>query len=339
MASRFVVARPARDGYTAVEEWSGTCRATEQSSATGFVELMTNRHECAFATSTFRQNGCIRLALGLICVSSLTDVGCTPVARWASGGWVADYDAAEKDVRRSRRGLLIYFSDPRPDLDDTTEKALQENVVKNRVHELVRCRLFKSYEPDRRYVAQFGVRRAPALIVVHADGTYHSHTGSMSSEQIMVFLDSAKPPGALPRINPHIPRQPDYIWHTTLDEAERTGAQTNLPVLIVYHRSLSQDWQRLNALLAKREVYHRFQDMVHCRIGLLNPWTSAYITRFGALALPAIVILRPDGSFNALEMPTSYEAVIQFADMTTSDEQTDEARVTKHLSTTGAASP
>jgi hypothetical protein len=68
-------------------------------------------------------------------------------------------------------------------------------------------------------------------------------------------------------------------------------------------------------LLARQEVYKRFADMVHCRVNTFNPWTKAYITEFGALKLPALVIAKGDGSNHVLEMPASYGAVVRFADL------------------------
>jgi hypothetical protein len=54
--------------------------------------------------------------------------------------------------------------------------------------------------------------------------------------------------------------------------------------------------------------------MVHCRVGVGGLSTDAYITRFGALMLPAVVIAHRNGTFDVLEMPMSYEAVVRFAD-------------------------
>ncbi|MDO8632694.1 MAG: hypothetical protein Q7R41_19600, partial [Phycisphaerales bacterium] len=36
--------------------------------------------------------------------------------------------------------------------------------------------------------------------------------------------------------------------------------------------------------------------------------------RFGVKNLPALVIVEPEGNARALELPTSYEAIVRFAD-------------------------
>jgi hypothetical protein len=227
---------------------------------------------------------------------------------------VADYEAAEQRVLDTGRDLLIYYDKARHKADPSMEKALKSPPLEELTGRCVRCRLFKSHEPDRRYVAQFGVDRTPALIIVHADGTYHARTGSLSSAQMATFLAGAVPPGAQPRIDRYLPRQPRYRWHRGIDAAEEVSRRTQRPILIVYHRALSRDWSRLEQMLTRREVYGRFGNLVHCRIGTFNPWIRAYITRFGALQLPALVVLRCDGTFETLELPASYASVVRFAD-------------------------
>lgn len=234
--------------------------------------------------------------------------------RWVLGGWVADYQTAEQRVRETGRPLLIRYEERIHQTDKSSEEGSNSSLVKRLTANHVRCRLFRSYEPHRRYVAQFGVDRAPALIVVHRDGTYHSHVGLMSSREAASFLANAQPPGAKPRLDPYIPRKPRYRWHRTIEEAEETALRRQQATLIVFHRTLTSDWPRVRKILDRSEVYARFANLVHCRVGVLNPWSNASITRFGALKLPAIVLLHRDGTFHALELPTSYEAVVLFAD-------------------------
>ncbi len=178
----------------------------------------------------------------------------------------------------------------------------------------IRCKLPKTYEPNRRYVGQFGVDRAPALIVVHGDGTYHARSGSMSAADVAAFLAHATPPGQRPEINPYIKRRVRYEWHRSIEEAEEEAQQTGRAVFTVFYRSFSSDWQVLRKLLSRQEVYSRLADMVHCRIGVLGFSGRAQGTRFGALTLPAVVIAHRDGTHDALELPQSYEAIVRFAD-------------------------
>lgn len=244
----------------------------------------------------------------------LSASGCASLNRWTSAGWVADYDTAERLSRAPGSELLILFKDPRPGADDSLEKALNDGPVKELISGYVRCRLFKSYEPDRRYVAQYGVHRAPALIVVHKDGTYHARSGAMPATEVAAFLSSSRSPGERPRINPNIPRRPIYNWRRSIDEAEKIAVRTNQEILVVFHRSLSSDWLNLKKFFSRREVHARLADMVHCRIGLMNFLASTHDTRFGILRLPALVIVHRDGTHGVLELPTCYEAIIRFAD-------------------------
>lgn len=245
----------------------------------------------------------------------LFSIGCTgSLDRWVPGVWVADYEAAEQHIAETGRPMLIHYEKGSHQADKSSDAVLNSSLVKRLSANHVRCRLFRSFEPHRRYVAQFGVDRAPALIVVHRDGTYHSRVGLMSSAEAATFLVNAQPPGAKPRIDPYLPRSPRYHWHQRIEEAERTAQRAQAPVLIVFHRTLTSDWARLERILTRREVHTRFANLVHCCVGVLNPWSKAYITRFGALKLPAIVLLRRDGTFEVLELPTSYAAVALFAD-------------------------
>ncbi len=251
----------------------------------------------------------------VICLFALLSApSCASLNRWTSSGWVADYDTAEQQVRESGSELLILFKDPRRGADDSVEKALDDEPIKGLISEYVRCRLFKSYEPDRRYVAQYGVRRAPALIVVHKDGTYHARSGAMPATEVAAFLSNSRPPGERPTINPNIPRRPHYDWQRSIDEAEKIAMRTNQEILVVFHRSLSSDWLKLKKFFSRREVHARLADMVHCRIGFTKILASTHDTPFGILRLPALVIVRRDGTHGVLELPTCYEAIIRFAD-------------------------
>lgn len=277
---------------------------------------MDRRDKVAWTDRSLRPPGQLRCSLVLMCaLGAVVCSGCVPaLTRWASDGWLADYDTAEQRQRESGRELLILYKDTRPGADTSMEKALASPPVKEVIRDYVRCGLFKSYEPHRRYVAQYGIDRAPAVILVHRDGTYHARSGHMSTAKLAAFLARAKPPGARPVINPYIPRRPRYDWHGSIEKARQVARLTGRPLLIVFYRTLSRDWQELNKLLSRQEVYRRFADMVPCRIGLTSLSADAYITQFGALKLPAIVIADRDGGRRVLELPRSYEAVVRFAD-------------------------
>lgn len=248
----------------------------------------------------------VALALAAGCSSTLS--------RWRFSGWYADYNAAEARMAESGQEMLIFFRAVDQDRPDPTFDALRNDPLKQQTVQYVLCSLYRSYEPDRRYAAQYGVERAPALIVVHRDGTYHARTGDASAAQISEFLDSAQPPGAAPVLNPHIPRETTYVWYSSLEAAEAAAQKTGQSILIVFDRWWSRDRRKVEKLLDHREVYSRFAGMVHCRPGSIWGLNDQSTARFGVENLPALVVVHPDGSYQALELPTSYEAIARFAD-------------------------
>jgi len=241
--------------------------------------------------------------------------GCSSTwGRWRPNGWDADYCAAEARAAESGGEMLIFYRAVDQGRPDPTFDALRSDPLKQQTARYVRCSLYRSYEPDRRYAAQYGVERAPALIVVHNDGTYHARTGLTSAEQISEFLAAAQPPGATPVLNPYIPRETNYAWHSSVESAEATAQKTGQSILIVFDRWWSRDRRKLEKLLERREVYGRFARMVHCRPGSILGLGDQSMARFNVKNLPALVIVHPDGSHYVLELPTSYEAVVRFAD-------------------------
>ncbi|MBI4718057.1 MAG: hypothetical protein HY763_09655 [Planctomycetes bacterium] len=253
--------------------------------------------------------------LGLLLLP--TAGGCTLLRMPASArGWWMDIDTAEHAAAKRGAPMLVYYHQPRPGERDPLELLLKDRNLRRKFKEYVRCRLYHAYEPDRRYAAQFGVQFAPSWIVVHPDGTYHALTRTASADELKGFLERAVPPGQPPRLNPHIPRKARYAWHKDLGAAQAAAQRSGRPLLIVYHRALTRDWRKLTDLLERHEVYSRVADMVHCRVTALNPWARAYISGYGVLQLPALVVVRPDGGYRALEQPTSLEVMARFVDET-----------------------
>lgn len=245
----------------------------------------------------------------------LTASGCSSrLAQFTRHRWVADYEVAERRSDEVNQEILIFYLDDRLNRDRQIEDALRTQEVKDLADDYIACTLVRSYEPDRRYVAQYGVTNAPALIVVHRDGTYHATSQATTTPGILRFLAEAQAPGQAPSINPYLPRRVEYTWVDSLDVAQQKASESGQPMLVVFYRRASGDWRQLSKLLERREVGRRVSDMVHCRVRLAWPWSKAYITRFGALKLPAVVIAHPDGSFDSIELPTSYEVIVRLAD-------------------------
>ena len=250
-----------------------------------------------------------------ICAAALLGcVGCAGFGGWAKAKWHTDYDSAESAVRETGQSMVVRFVSPRTSRPDPLDRVFKNTRVSSRLSDYVCCALYRSYEPDRRYVSQFGVRRSPAVIVVHPDDTYHAKTGYMSAEEFLVFLDDAEPPGAPAIINPHIPRQAHYHWIDDLDEVFESVRETGRPGLIVYHRGFTGDFRAIQEMMSKHEVYTRVCHMVHGHEGGWNRWATTRETPFGEIALPAIVLLQSDGSHEVLEMPDSSQSIARFVD-------------------------
>ena len=243
--------------------------------------------------------------------------GCTlSLPRWNANRWLGDFDLAERQMTESGQELLILYLGGSRGQASPLQETFASGSLKALVDGKVRCILSKPYEPDRRYVSQFGVDRAPAVILIHTDGTYHARTGPMTPDDVQAFLASATPPGAKPVINPHIARRAHYDWVDSLETAQAQAKEAARPLLIVYYRKLSRDWYSLNKLLRRHEVYSRLAGTTPCRIGLFGLSLDTAETPFGTLRLPAMVIVRTDGRHDVLETPTSFESIVLFADQT-----------------------
>jgi len=245
-------------------------------------------------------------------VAGLT--GCVAAQSLTRPRWIANYDKAERRHREVGGEMLMWYKEARPGIPDPLQSAFDTPELRKRIKGYLRCSLVRSYEPDRRYVGQYGVERAPAVIVVHDDGTYHAQSGRMSPEDIIRLLDDAQAPGARPNANPYLHREPHYTWLDSLDKATTTAESEDKEIVVVFHRSLTPDWRRLKKILDERTVFSRFENMIHCRVATLAASADSVQERFGISQMPAIAIVHRDGTFDVLELPTSFEAVVRFAD-------------------------
>ncbi len=124
--------------------------------------------------SALRRGACIAVCLTIL----LGAAGCSGFGRWLGPRWHADFDSAEAALCQSNKSLLIRYVEPKPGRPDALDGVFAGEAVSQRLGDYVCCRLYKSYEPDRRYVGQYGVQRAPAVIVVHPNQTYHASVGA-----------------------------------------------------------------------------------------------------------------------------------------------------------------
>jgi hypothetical protein len=136
----------------------------------------------------------------------------------------------------------------------------------------------------------------------------------MSSDAVHRFLTEAKPPGDHPTLNPFIPRRTEYQWHRQWHSAQSAAQQSGRPMLVVMDRALSSDERKLDTMLSRPEVHRRFRDFVHCRIQTFNVLAQSMTMPWGQVRLPAMAVVDGEKVLGVLEMPTTYESVVHFAD-------------------------
>lgn len=247
------------------------------------------------------------VALCLGCVAA----GCVTNLRWPQPGWHYDYESAQARAGREGATLLVYYSESRPGTHDPLRDALRNPELSRGCTRFVRCRLYVSHEPDRRFVGQYGVSRAPAWIIIHPDGTYHSRTGAVSVEEVLSFIQEAQPPGQPPQGYAFLPARSGAGWPTDLPAAEAEAEREGCPLVVLYTRLLSRDWSKLEPLLDTTEVRRALSGHARCRVDIAGPWTEEAETPFGRLRLPAMIVRRVDGTSEVIERPNSARAIVQ----------------------------
>lgn len=238
-----------------------------------------------------------------------------PAGVWPDGIWVADYERAEQLACQSGRGTLYLFTKNDLTREDAVREYLEDPASRSAVANYQPAILFQRNESDRRYAAQFGVTRTPAVIVLHPDGTYHATQGSLTPDRITAFLAGSSPPGAWPTSNSYLARQLGFAWHRDWESARQASQAGGKPIFVVLERWMSRDWDALRPMLERREVYSRTANMIHCRPA--TAWSSAsdVASQLGIENLPAIAIVPADaGEPSNFELPTSYEAIVRFLD-------------------------
>lgn len=237
-----------------------------------------------------------------------------PAGVWPDGVWVADYERAEEIAAQSGQGILYLFTPTDRTRPDELREWLVDPSKRGIAAEYLPAMLFRRNENDRRYAAQFGVQRAPGVIVVHPDGTYHSVQGSLSPDAVTTFLTQSTPPGAAPAWNPLIPRRGGFAWYRDWAAARSASQQTGRPIFVVLERWMSRDWDTLKPMIERREVQSRTVGMIPCRPSTIWSSSTDVAAELKVSKLPAVAIVPAEGEPSTLEMPNSYEAIVRFID-------------------------
>ena len=238
-----------------------------------------------------------------------------PAGVWPTGIWVPDYEQAEQLASESGRGTLFLFTQKDLTRDDAVRNLLEDPATRGVAADYIPAILFQRNESDRRFAAQFGITRAPSVILLHPDGTFHATQGSLTPEKLTAFLTASAPPGSAPTVNPHVARRLGYAWIRDWEAAQQASQASGRPIFLVLERWMSRDWDALRPMLERREVYSRTANMVHCRPSTAWSSSTAVASQLGIENLPAIAIVPADGGEpSILELPSSYESIVRFAD-------------------------
>lgn len=241
----------------------------------------------------------------------MLQTGCATVSLWPQPNWHHDFESAQSRARTESAATLVYYSEARPGRHDPLKDALRDPELAAASSHFVRCRLYVSHEPDRRFVGQYGVTRAPAWIVIHPDGTYHSRMGAVASADIAAFIRESQPPGEAPAAYGYLVSARNRPSYSDLSAAEEVAVKEQRPLLVIYTRLMSRDWAKLEPLMNSMEVRRAGTGIVQCRMDIGSPWSETADTKFGPLRLPALVMQHPDGSSAQLEQPNSARSIVE----------------------------
>jgi hypothetical protein len=254
-----------------------------------------------------------------ICLKAAAGRGAAILLALLVGGcgppWVYSYVEAEKLGKAAERPILVFYRDH---LDPQCGQMLKTlNTTATRVtnhRNMVRCSLLTAYNPDRRYVAQYGVTSAPALIVIHPDGTYHSRMGSGTAEEVMEFLENATPPGSTPNLDIQVVRPTDYLARAegTYEKALGKARRQNRKLLIIYKWWLDGDSTEMIRRMMRPEVAARCSETINCILDWDYVPNRRHVGQHGVSRYPALIIVHQDGRADVREglMPT--EEIVRF---------------------------
>jgi hypothetical protein len=121
-----------------------------------------------------------------------------------------------------------------------------------------------------------------------------------------------------------------YEWRYDCEAAERQARVQNKDLFIYYKWWLDSDSNRMlgNEVLSDPQVVRLFQDTVNLLVERdSGPSYVQYMAKYGVDSVPASVIVRPDGRYEALTGFTPRERFIEFVERTRSAPSTSGASV------------
>lgn len=228
------------------------------------------------------------------------------------GGWINDYHEAERRQREQQRDLLIFYKDYLSVSSGEVHEVLNSGPIKALTQDMVRCILVTDYEPDRAYVAQFGIQRAPAVVVLRTDGTYHARVGPVTQQEVEELLRDARSPGQAPTANAYVPRPVEYRWRHTLESALAEAKRLDRPVLIYFKWWVKGESAAMQRELERPEVFRILADHVHCRLDYDYLPNRRHMAVYGVQRAPALAIIHRDGTYHSIEGFLASDDIVRF---------------------------
>lgn len=246
------------------------------------------------------------MGLALMMPAALT--GCGP-------HWVYTFVEAENIARPREQTIFVCYRDPFDPISGRMFDIISSPDAGDLLKSMVCCTLVTEYDPNRRFMAQYGCNDAPAMVVIHPDGTYHARPGPLDDiQQLRMFLESAKPPGQKPNVDIQIPRPSDWVvraegdYEVALQKAKRQ----NRKMIVVYKWWLDASSTEFLRRLLRPEVAARTTETVNCVLDWDFVPNRTFVSRYGVSQFPAIVVVHQDGSYQAHNGLASTEEIARF---------------------------
>lgn len=250
----------------------------------------------------------VRASWVIACLLVVTSsIGCGPA-------WVYTFNEAERIARPKEQPILLFYRDHLDVRSARINEALEQPETMKLLEGYVPCSLISAYDPNRKYVAQYGVLAPPALIIIHSDSTYHALQDVDDPVAIRAFISNAKPPGQKPSIDPAIPRPTDYLIRAegTYESAVDLAQRQNRKMMILYKWWLDADSNELITRMSRPEIAARCTETINCVLDWDFTPNRKHVANYGVTKYPTIIVVHQDGSFQKREGLGSVHEIATF---------------------------
>ncbi len=225
------------------------------------------------------------------------------------------FERAQDKAERLNRPMLIVYKWWLDGASTEMLKRLSRPEVAARCQETINCVLDWDYQTNRRHMARFGVSEYPAVVVVHRDGSYAALRGLKSVDEIVGFLTAALAgPQRVPQSS-GAPARPGLRWLVDYAVAAEQAQTEKRGLLVFFHAPADQASAVMMQQLQSATAATLFRDVVKCSLALTDEDNADVARRYGIAAPPAVVAIRPDGTYRtrtgALN-PSAMQSLHQF---------------------------